>query len=213
MPNVAIATTVDAIGGLVHAEPPGVRRKTWTRAEVADILAKGGFAGQKLELIEGELIDKMGKLWGHVRIVKSLVSWLNRIFGDDYVGFEGSIDVSPEDNPTNEPEPDIAVFSKTLEHYAETQTRPVPKEIRLVIEVADSTLAFDRKVKAGLYARARIADYWVLDAKGRMLIVHRRPIKGTYRDVVEYGEHDPVAPLAAPHSDFRVADLRIPRTR
>jgi Uma2 family endonuclease len=56
--------------------------------------------------------------------------------------------------------------------------RPGPGDLDLVIEVAESTLGFDLKTKAGLYARAAIGEYWVLDITGRQMIVHRDPRDG-----------------------------------
>lgn len=79
---------------------------------------------------------------------------------------------------------------------------PQPGEIRLVVEISSTSLAFDLTRKADLYARAGIADYWVLDLAGRRLIVHRQPEGGRYTQVIAYSEHEAVAPLAAPGSLF-----------
>jgi Uma2 family endonuclease len=78
--------------------------------------------------------------------------------------------------------------------------------LQLVIEVSNSTLDFDLKNKAGLYGRAAIADYWVLDVIGRQLVVHRDPRNGMYRSVMAFGEHESVAPLARPDASFRVRE-------
>ena len=71
------------------------------------------------------------------------------------------------------------------------------------MEIADSALKFDLTVKAALYARAAIAEYWVLDVAGKRLIVHRSPKSGTYTSVAAYGENEIVAPLAAAEARFR----------
>ena len=71
---------------------------------------------------------------------------------------------------------------------------------------SERTLGFDMRTKAGLYARAGIVEYWVLDIPGRRLIVHRDPQGGRYASVVAYGARESVAPLAAPESRFRVSD-------
>jgi Uma2 family endonuclease len=78
--------------------------------------------------------------------------------------------------------------------------------LHLVVEVADSTLNFDLTTKAALYARAGIAEYWVLDVSGRRLIVHRLPQSGKYTAILVYNEQEEVAPLAAPHATFKAAD-------
>jgi Uma2 family endonuclease len=78
--------------------------------------------------------------------------------------------------------------------------------VRLLVEVSDSTLGFDLTRKAGLYARAEIVEYWVFDIAARRLIVHRDPIAGRYQSVLEYGEQEAVAPLAARDVAVQVRD-------
>jgi len=85
-------------------------------------------------------------------------------------------------------------------------TSPQPEDLELVVEVADTSLTFDLTVKAALYARAGIVEYWVLDVSGRRLVVHRDPQDGKYRSVVAFSEHESAAPLASPDSAFRVGD-------
>jgi Uma2 family endonuclease len=83
---------------------------------------------------------------------------------------------------------------------------PQPHDLALVIEISDSSLAFDLTTKARLYARAGIEEYWVLDVAGRRLIAHRSPVSGNYTSVVAYGENEMIAPLAAPVAGFRPAE-------
>jgi Uma2 family endonuclease len=122
------------------------------------------------------------------------------------VNRESPIDVAPEDNPTNEPEPDLIVLKRDP---AEFRDNPRSEDVDLVVEVADSTLSFDRGIKARLYARAGIADYWVLDINGRRMIVHRDPRDGRYQSVVAYGIDESISPLAAPGAALRVRDAFI----
>ena len=117
---------------------------------------------------------------------------------------EVPIDVRPEDNPTSDPEPDIGILKTGLD---ELGRRPRPEDLLLVIEVSDSTLAFDVSVKARLYARAGIGDYWVADINGKRLIVHREPAAGKYGSIATYSVDDRIAPLAAPQAEIRVGDL------
>ncbi len=83
--------------------------------------------------------------------------------------------------------------------------KPAAADIHLLVEISDSTLDYDLSVKATLYARAGIAEYWVLDVNGRRLISHRDPKGDTYSSVTIYGEHEFVAPLAAPHAELCAA--------
>ena len=84
---------------------------------------------------------------------------------------------------------------------------PFPAETLLVVEVSDTTLREDRHYKAGLYARGGIAEYWIVNINARTLEVHRAPSGGQYGSSVTLTEADAIAPLAAPHSPVRVADL------
>jgi Uma2 family endonuclease len=179
-------------------EPP---RKRWTREECVALEASGIWDQQHLELIEGELISKMGKKRPHANAIAAVHAWLLRVFGEQYVNQEAPIDVAPEDNPTSEPEPDLLVFSKP---YREFDANPQPADLRLVVEIADSTRNFDLTTKARLYARARIVEYWVVDIPGRRIIVHRDPQEGHYRSVIAYAEQESVKPLASPDHEFLV---------
>ncbi|MBV8729594.1 MAG: Uma2 family endonuclease [Acidobacteriia bacterium] len=185
----------------VPTDPP---RKRWTRAECDAFEATGLWDQQRLELIEGELISKMGKNRRHVNVFSVVYAWLLRVFGEQYVNAEAPIDVAPEDNPTSEPEPDLIVLTRPSLELS--KDNPQPADLRLVIEISDSTLGFDLTTKAGLYARARIPDYWVFDIGDRRLLVHREPHRGEYQSVTAYNEHESAAPLAAPESQFRVGD-------
>ena len=182
-------------------EPP---RKLWTRTECAAFEATGLWDRQKLELIEGELIDKMAKKRPHTNAQIFTVGWLVEVSGVAFVNQATPIDVSPEDNPTSEPQPDAIVLKRPS--WEIDRDNPQPGDIALVLEVSDSSLAFDLTTKAALYARAGIPEYWVLDVAGRRLIVHRQPANGKYGSVVAYDNTESVAPLAAQPSEFKVAE-------
>jgi Uma2 family endonuclease len=176
-----------------------VPRKLWTREE-AHALADLGFPNaEKLELIDGELIDRMGKKHPHVFWHHLVLAWLHAKFGEEYVRTESPIDVSTEDNPKSEPEPDLAVTARSIREYT---TNPSPQELRLVIEISDSTLEYDLHVKAPIYARAEIVEYWVIDIPGRQVHVHRAPALGVYTSIVRYGFADNITPLAGADALF-----------
>ncbi len=159
----------------------------------------------RLELIEGELIDKRGKKPPHYISVSLLFEWLFGVFGARFVQQGSPIDVAPEDNPTNEPEPDLIVLNRDLTQFL--SGNPLPADLHLVVEVADSTLGFDLNTKAALYSRAGIVEYWVLSIPGRRLFVHRDPQAGRYASVAAYSEDESVAPLAAPEAFLPIRDV------
>jgi Uma2 family endonuclease len=170
--------------------PEGPPRKRWTRSECMLLEESGLWHDQHVELIDGELYNEMGKNRPHVNAVTILREWLARIFGWEFINTVASIDVAPEDNPTNEPEPDIIVLTKPTWEFA---ANPSPPDIRLVVEISDTTLSFDSGKKARLYARADIAEYWVLDIAARRLNVHRDPAHGVYQSVSAYSGTEAVS--------------------
>ena len=184
----------------VPIEPP---RKLWTRDQCEQLEQAGLLDQQRLELVDGELINKMGKNRPHVNAMAMMVKWLSQFFDLELVNQEASIDVAPEDNPTNEPQPDLVVLNKPT--YQLSAGNPRPQDLHLVIEVSDTSLYFDLTRKAALYARAGIVEYWVLDVTAHKLFVHREPQAGKYQSITEYTEQESVAPLAAPDAQFLVS--------
>jgi Uma2 family endonuclease len=146
----------------------------------------------------------MSKKSPHVNTMMLVMEFLTAVFGMRYIRPEAPVDIAPEDNPTSEPEPDLAVLAQPRQAYG--GVNPRPGDIRLVVEISDTTLAFDLRVKGRLYARAGIVEYWVADVDGRRIVVHRNPQGGTYADVKSYGVGESVEPLAAPGKAFAVQD-------
>ena len=181
-------------------DPP---HKRWTREE-CDALERAGLVElRQYELVEGDLILKMGKNLRHVRALSLLVHWFVGVFGKRTVP-EPGIDVSPQDNPTSNPEPDAVVLRRSIEELSEAIR---PEDILIAAEVSDSTLAFDLGVKAALYARAGIPEYWVLDVNGRRLIVHREPVEGTYRSIVAFAEEESIGTPLTGEATIVLRDL------
>ena len=88
-----------------------------------------------------------------------------------------------------------------------TDTNPCAKDIGLLVEISEPELAF-LGIKLRLYARAGISDYWIADLPGRRLVVHREPQPdGSFGSVLAYRDDEPINPLAAPETEFRLADL------
>ena len=113
----------------------------------------------------------------------------------------------------SEPEPDLVVVSGSLADY----DRAHPDGAALVVEVAESSLAFDREHKASAYARAGIQDYWIVNLVDRVLEVHRDPVADPvavfgwrYRSITTLGPPAAITPLAFPAGQIRIADL-LPR--
>lgn len=189
----------------LQESPPHAK---WTRAELERIEEMGLLAEKKYELIDGELFEKTGKNPPHKVALHEIVDWLSKVFGYTFVDHESIAEPRVPDASISRPEPDIVVLTQPLRTFG--NRHPKPNEIRLLVEVAYSTVQHDLKEKAALYARAEIADYWVLDIKRRRLVVHRDPENGKYRTRLLVDEHESIAPLAAPDKPFPVAHALLP---
>lgn len=178
----------------------------WTRADCA-ALEKAGVLNYRYELIEGVILRKMGQNRQHTLPVTRAIKWLLAHFDPDCVQTQSSIYVAWSDNTHNEPQPDVALLNRSLQDLETDQPRP--QDIRFVLEVSHTTLSYDAGSKAGLYARAGIAEYWILSVEERRLYVHTSPVNGVYeRD--SFGESDTVALRFAPDVAVRVGDLLMP---
>ncbi|MDP9172022.1 MAG: Uma2 family endonuclease [Acidobacteriota bacterium] len=177
-------------------------RKRWTRDECRTLESTGLWERERLELIDGDLISRKGKKRPHVNSLIFVMRELVALFGSLYVTPEAPIDVSPEDNPTNEPEPDLAVLTQPCSAFG--SQNPGPSDVRLLVEISDTTLAFDMGTKARLYARAQISEYWVVDVVGQRIVVHRRPRAGVYEEITSYRAGERIEPLSASGSSFTV---------
>ena len=195
---------------LQDAATPDVipRRKRFTRSDVTRLNEAGVFEGQRYELIEGDLIDKMGQNPPHAGTFLLARNWLFAIFGVLAVRCQLPIEVASEDRERNEPEPDLAVIADpTMDPFAR---HPRGDELLLLVEVSDTTARFDRKVKSALYARASVREYWVLDLPARALFVHRHPSGSGYRHVIRLSEDESVAPDSRPDAVVKVSELLPP---
>jgi Uma2 family endonuclease len=132
----------------------------------------------RVELIEGEIIDMAPIGSRHCSVVDKLSRLLDRAVGEQaIVRTQGAVRL----NRYTEPQPDIALLKYRDDFYA--AAHPAPEDILLAVEVADSTLPYDHQVKAPLYARAGIAEYWLFDLEHQEVIFHSAPDGGQYKNI------------------------------
>jgi Uma2 family endonuclease len=159
-------------------------------------------AGDKVELIRGEIRAKMAIGVPHAACVKRL----NRFLGDLARGLAVVGVQDPIRLADSEPEPDIALLAFRADYYA--SGTPGPADVLLLIEVADSSLAIDRMEKGPLYAENGITEYWIANLNDRCLEVHRQPRPdGTYGDVRTLRPGDTTDVAALPGVSVAVADI------
>jgi Uma2 family endonuclease len=163
------------------------------------MIASGVFEGQRIELIQGELRMMSPITVDHVNRLSMQRAPLERVLVRD----QDSIEL-----PTTlgVAEPDIA----WVKNRSYLKARPKAADVLLLIEVADSSLDYDRGEKAELYAKARIADYWVINLIDVCVEVFREPYRGHYRSLQMLELRDSIRPLAFPKITLAVAEL-IPR--
>jgi len=184
---------------------PAVHRHRWNRREYERAVAAGVFApGARLELVDGEIVEMTPQGSRHAVAVQLVEEAQRRLFP---AGFSVRVQMPLALDEVSEPEPDLAVVrGEPRDHVAR---HPGPGDALLVVEVAEATLAWDRDVKAALYARAGVPECWVVDVAGRALHVMREPAPGGYGGRCVLGPGDQVLPVAAPPGGepVRVADL------
>jgi len=197
--------------GLEAADPPPadqtyLRPRRWTRAEYYRLGEAGFFDGERVELLDGEVWTLPPQGTPHFSAIRRASGGLDAAFGP---GFEIREQAPITLDDGAEPEPDVAVVPGSWRDYEDHH--PTPAEVRLLIEVSDATLRKDRGEKAEDYARAGIADYWIVNLVHRQLEVYRdpfaRPDRAFYRASQILLPGEAVAPLSAPQSKVAVADL------
>ena len=145
-------------------------------------------AGDRVELIDGEVIDMspIGAL--HAAIVARLTAFLCRSVGSGVIVWcQNPIRL----DEASEPEPDIALLRPRADGYM--SAHPGPEDVLVVIEVADTCLAYDLGVKVPLYARPGIPEAWVIDAATRQTRVFREPSAEGYRRELLVGPEETLA--------------------
>jgi Uma2 family endonuclease len=180
----------------------------WTKDEYYRMVDAGLFLERRVELIDGEVVEMPAQFNVHAAAVTLTEDALKRAFGPKYwVRVQMTLDLSPH----SVPDPDIAVI---LGSPKGVTGRANPSSALLVVEVSESTLSYDRNVKAGIYAAAGIADYWIVNLVQKQLEVFRRPAPAAaaklgwqYAPKKIYDPGDSVAPLAARKSPVAVADF------
>jgi Uma2 family endonuclease len=175
------------------------QRRPITRAEYQAMGEAGLFQNERVELIEGVIVRMAPRGEPHDTIIERLNELLlPRLVGRARV----RIQLAFAANEYSEPEPDVAVVPRD-----EPRTIDHPTRATLLIEVAASSLRFDRGTKAALYARAGVPEYWVVDVSKRTIEVYGAPDGERYTAVGLHRDHDVLAVPGFPDVSFSVDSL------
>jgi len=163
------------------------------RLSVADFLHMGE-AGilredDRIELIEGELIDMAPIGSRHVSAVAVLGKLLTLAAGDNALVTSQSPVVL---NDNTQPQPDLLLLKRRDDYYA--SSLPEPDDVLLLVEVADTTLLFDRNIKIPLYAKNGIPEVWLINLNDSTIEIHREPSAEGYKLILRPSREDAISP-------------------
>lgn len=184
----------------------GLPRLKWSLAEFERLSELGFFGGidrerERVELVDGELLPMPAKGGRHELVRARLVKRLTLALGEEF-------DVMPQPGwrPGGERylEPDILVCRAGL-HPAEV----APDEVLLLLEVSDTSVAYDSGLKARVYAGLGVAEYWIVNARNLSTTVHRDPAGETYRSVREIAPASALIALRLPGISLSLGSLGI----
>jgi Uma2 family endonuclease len=156
----------------------------------------------RVELIEGEIIQMPSIGSPHASCVKRANRLFNRSVGDAVVM---SIQDPVQLSDYSEPVPDVVVLRPRGDFYAESH--PTAADVLLLIEVSDTTLRYDQGTKVPLYAREGVPEVWVVDLNGQRLWVYREPSPTGYRITQTLRRGDHLTLLAFPDLEVAVDDI------
>ena len=161
---------------------------------------------ERTELIEGEIVPRMSQNPPHVAGIILGTEALMQAFGTTH---KVGVQVTAKLTPWSAPDPDFMLLSQSQWSHSKSITTA-----DLVVEVADTTLEFDRDEKASLYALANLPEYWIVNLVDRQIEVHREPgpspsapYGAAYGSRSVYGVTDSLSPLCRPDARIRVADF------
>ena len=180
-----------------------VEKKLFTVDEYHRMCETGiiGFE-ERTELIDGEIIKMASPSTRHVACANRANTFFTEAFGRRAI-------VSIQ-NPLlldlyNEPQPDVAVLKPRPDFY--TSTRFTPEHAFFVVEISESSFAFDRKIKLPRYARCGAPEVWIEDLRHDQLLVFRDLENDVYRTSLTLHRDESISPMAFPDVAFEVSDL------
>jgi len=186
--------------------------KRWTRIEYDRLVDQGVFGpSDRIELLGGVLVVREPPGGPHAMAIRMAEEALRGAFAS---GWDVRVQLPVALDDESEPEPDVSVVRGSFRDYP----RDHPARAVLVVEISDTSLRLDREEKGSLYARAGLADYWIVNLVDRVLEVYREPQRDPgarygwrHAATITLRAGDVVTPLAAPQRPIPVIDL-VPQT-
>jgi len=175
----------------------------WTQAALEEALRLGSLDPEcHYEILHGELSEKVRQGWPHSFAIDALIVAFRGLSPEQFhVSAQTPLKVGQ-----NLPEPDFRVLRGALRSRREA---PAADETLLVVEVADTTLTTDARIKAPMYAEAGIPFYWIVDLKRRRVEVRSRPEAGGYAETRIFEANDTLPPAFECCPTVSVSDLLV----
>jgi len=163
-------------------------RKKFALEEYHQIIASGVLREDYLiELINGEIFEMSPVGFKHASCVKKI----NYLFAEKLgskviIGVQDPIKL----NDNSEPQPDLVLLKPRDDFYA--NQHPIPEDIFLLIEVADSSIDYDKNFKIPIYAENKVQEIWLIDLNQNLLEVYQNPYKNYYQNITKLSNKDDV---------------------
>lgn len=157
---------------------------------------------ERLELINGEIIEMSPVGLRHASCVKRLNHLLMRKLGDRVIiGVQDPIQL----NDHSEPQPDLVLLKLRPDFYS--LEHPKPKDILLLIEVADSSIDYDRNTKIPLYAKNQICEVWLVDLNYNCIEIYQKPYQNYYQSIQKLSSIDSTILSHFPSIEIKISEL------
>lgn len=194
----AVPERLEAIASETDDEP---KQRPFTVQEYVRMAEAGILSpNEKLELLDGTIVKKMSPIGApHLWCVKRLNQlFVMKLAGKAFVSTQNPLML----DDYNEPEPDLVLLRLEAE-----KKRPTAQDALLVVEVSDTTVETDRRVKVPLYAAFGVREMWLVDLTAYRLEVYCEPKEGLYRQKQVCDDSQMVSPLRCPSATFSVAEI------
>jgi len=156
----------------------------------------------RVELIDGEILHMSPIGSKHQGIINILTNLFVPLFlNKAIVQVQGPIKIAN----FSEPEPDVLLLKPRADFY--TKKHAQAKDTLLLIEVADSSLEFDKEIKLPIYAKAKIKEYWIINLKDDQIEIYRSPKDGIYKSISIAKVGDKISCLAFPKKSIPVKNI------
>lgn len=184
----------------------GFPRRAFTVGDIRRMIEAGVITeDERFELIEGDLVMMAAKHVAHERVKSALLLVFAQAVPEGvFVGVETTLQLSENILV----EPDIAIISRRVyDADPKSFARPRPEDVLLLVELAASSMGYDRNVKARLYARYGVREFWVIDANDRITWVHTGPFGESWSSIVERGPQETLTTPALPGLAIRLGEI------